>query len=118
MPSILAVDGLRGEREGLLLPIQPHFEVQDFQHSFGRTCLQAESPSRKVLIYRLGSLGDTAVALPCFHLIARAFPDSERRLLTNFPVHAKAPASAAVLGDASLPQGYSTPKTVLNPRVH
>jgi ADP-heptose:LPS heptosyltransferase len=59
-----------------------------------------------VLIYRLGSLGDTTVALPCFHLIERAFPESERILLTNFPVHAKAPASAAVLGDSGLVQGY------------
>ena len=53
---------------------------------------------KRVLIYRLGSLGDTAVAIPCFHLIERAYPNAERRLLTNFPVHAKAPASAAILG--------------------
>jgi ADP-heptose:LPS heptosyltransferase len=59
-----------------------------------------------VLIYRLGSLGDTVVALPCFHLIARAFPNAKRRLLTNFPVHAKAPASAAVLGNSGLVHGY------------
>ena len=61
---------------------------------------------RKVLIYRLGSLGDTVVALPCYHLIARAFPEAERRLLTNFPVHAKAPAAAAVLGESGLVDGY------------
>jgi len=61
---------------------------------------------KKVLIYRLGSLGDTAVALPCFHLIERAYPNSERVLLTNFPIHAKAPASAAVLGDSGLVHGY------------
>lgn len=61
---------------------------------------------RKVLIYRLGSLGDTVVALPCFHLIERKFPNAERRLLTNFPIHAKAPASAAVLGDSGLVHGY------------
>jgi ADP-heptose:LPS heptosyltransferase len=60
---------------------------------------------RKVLIYRLGSLGDTVVALPCFHLIARNFPEAERVLLTNFPVHAKAAASAAVLGDSGLIHG-------------
>jgi ADP-heptose:LPS heptosyltransferase len=59
-----------------------------------------------VLIYRLGSLGDTVVALPCFHLIARCFPKAERRLLTNFPVNAKAPASAAVLGESGLVHGY------------
>jgi ADP-heptose:LPS heptosyltransferase len=54
----------------------------------------------------LGSLGDTVVALPCFHLIARTFPQAERVLLTNFPAHAKAPASAAVLGNTGLVHGY------------
>jgi len=68
--------------------------------------LLPESPVRKVLIYRLGSLGDTVVALPCFHLIERTFPGAERVLLTNFPVHAKAPPAAAVLGDSGLVQGY------------
>ena len=68
--------------------------------------LESGSPIRKVLIYRLGSLGDTVVALPCYHLIASLFPDAERRLLTNFPVNAKAPASAAVLGDSGLVHGY------------
>jgi ADP-heptose:LPS heptosyltransferase len=61
---------------------------------------------RRVLIYRLGSLGDTVVTLPCFHLIARVFPEARRVLLTNFPVHAKAPAAAAVLGDSGLVHEY------------
>jgi len=68
--------------------------------------LQPELSVRKVLIYRLGSLGDTVVALPCFHRIASAFPNAKRMLLSNFPVHAKAPASAAVLGDCGLVHGY------------
>jgi heptosyltransferase-3 len=68
--------------------------------------LQPEQSVRRILIYRLGSLGDTVVALPCFHLIARTFPQTERVLLTNFPIHAKAPASAAVLGDSGLVHGY------------
>jgi len=38
--------------------------------------------TERVLIYRLGSLGDTIVALPAFHLIRRVFPEAERRLLT------------------------------------
>jgi ADP-heptose:LPS heptosyltransferase len=46
------------------------------------------------------------IALPCFHLIARVYPNAERRLLTNFPVHSKAPAAAAVLGDSGLVHGY------------
>jgi heptosyltransferase-3 len=61
---------------------------------------------KKVLIHRLGSLGDTVIALPSLHLIARTFPQSKRLLLTNFPVAAKAPASAAVLGESGLIHGY------------
>ncbi len=45
----------------------------------------SEDPSR-VLIFRPGSVGDTIVCLPCFHLIARRFPNAERRVLTNSPV--------------------------------
>jgi heptosyltransferase-3 len=61
---------------------------------------------KRVLIYRLGSLGDMVVALPSLHLIAKAFPDSERRLLTNLPVHSKAPAAEAVLSGTGLIDGY------------
>jgi len=71
----------------------------------GRSRLSRKRPIRKVLIYRLGSLGDTLVALPCFHLIARCFPEAERVLLTNFPVHSKAAAAVAVLGDSELVHG-------------
>jgi ADP-heptose:LPS heptosyltransferase len=56
----------------------------------------------RVLVYRLGSLGDTIVALPCFHQIARAFPNAHRRLLTNVPVHSKAPAAYSVLESSGL----------------
>jgi ADP-heptose:LPS heptosyltransferase len=61
---------------------------------------------QRVLIYRLGSLGDTIVALPSLHLVARAFPQAERRMLTNFPINGKAPAAAAVLGESGLVHGY------------
>lgn len=60
---------------------------------------------KKVLIYRLGSLGDTIVALPAFHLIARAFPDSERLVLTNIPTE-KASPMRAVLEGTNLVHGY------------
>jgi heptosyltransferase-3 len=62
--------------------------------------------TRRVLLYRLGSLGDMLVALPALHLVARAFPDAERRLLTNVPVSTKAPAAEAVLDGSGLVQGY------------
>jgi heptosyltransferase III len=64
------------------------------------------SSTKRVLIYRLGSLGDTLVALPAFHLVARAFPNAERRLLTNFPVNAKAPPAAAILEHTGLVHSY------------
>jgi ADP-heptose:LPS heptosyltransferase len=56
----------------------------------------------RILIYRLGSLGDTIVALPCFHLVERAFPTAHRALLTNAPVNAKAPPMGEVLGHSGL----------------
>jgi heptosyltransferase-3 len=62
--------------------------------------------ANRVLIYRLGSLGDTLVALPALHLVARAFPEAERRLLTNFPVNVKAPPAAAILANTGLVHGY------------
>lgn len=68
--------------------------------------MPAETPIHRVLIYRLGSLGDMVVSLPCLHLIAQQFPDAERLLMTNFPVNAKAPAAAAVLGESGLVHGY------------
>jgi heptosyltransferase III len=36
-----------------------------------------------VVIFRIGSIGDTVVALPCFHAIARTFSSQRRILLTN-----------------------------------
>ena len=69
-------------------------------------CVGGNGPVKRVLIYRLGSLGDMLIALPVLHLVARAFPGAERRLLTNRPVHAKAPAAAAVLDGTGLVSGY------------
>jgi heptosyltransferase-3 len=62
--------------------------------------------TKRVVIYRLGSLGDTVIALPALHLVARAFPQAERRLLTNFPVNVKAAAAAAILENTDLIHGY------------
>jgi ADP-heptose:LPS heptosyltransferase len=60
----------------------------------------------RVLLYRLGSLGDHLVALPSYRLTQRAFPEAERRLLTNVPVANKAAAAEAVLGGSGLVDGY------------
>ena len=61
---------------------------------------------KRVLIYRLGSLGDTVVVLPALHLVARTFPNARRVMLTNFPVHAKAPAASAIIGESGLVDDY------------
>ncbi len=56
----------------------------------------------RVVVYRLGSLGDTVVALPCLHAVADAFPEAERIMLTNIPVSAKAAPLEAILGGSGL----------------
>lgn len=48
------------------------------------------------------------MALPCFHLIARAFPGAERRLLTSLPRNEHAVPLSALLEGTSLVQGYFT----------
>ena len=59
-----------------------------------------------MLIYRLGSLGDTVVALPCFHLIARTFPRGGAVSADQFSGECQGAAAAAVLGDSGLVHGY------------
>lgn len=75
---------------------------------------------RNILIYRLGSLGDTVMALPAFNLIKRTYPSDRIHLLTNKPVDSKAPLAAAILGDAfdieevlTYPVGTRNPSTLL-----
>lgn len=61
---------------------------------------------QKVLIHRLGSLGDTAFLMPVFHHLNEIWPNAEKRVLTNFPVAAAAPPLQAVLGDGAFADGY------------
>src|SRR5271166_5070939 len=55
-----------------------------------------------ILIFRLGSIGDTVVALPCFHAIARAFPTHHRVLLTNARLSNRASSAESVLDGTEL----------------
>ena len=55
-----------------------------------------------LVIFRIGSLGDTVVALPCFHAIARAFPKHRKVLLTNALDSARASSVEAVLEGTGL----------------
>jgi ADP-heptose:LPS heptosyltransferase len=58
-----------------------------------------------VLIFRIGSLGDTIVALPCFHQIARSFADCRRIVVTDIPVSQKTSTVESILVGAGLIDG-------------
>jgi ADP-heptose:LPS heptosyltransferase len=75
-------------------------EEQALRRAEGRAAM-----AERVLIYRLGSIGDTAVALPCFKLIARAFPDAERVVLTNYPARARDSSVQLMLDGTGLIHG-------------
>jgi ADP-heptose:LPS heptosyltransferase len=71
-----------------------------------------------VLIYRLGSLGDTVVALPALRAVAKAFPGARRTMLTNYSVSTKAAPIAEVLENTGLVEEYiEYPLNVRSPRV-
>ena len=55
-----------------------------------------------ILIYRLGSLGDTIMALPCFHLVRKIYPGARIAILTNQPVSGKAAPALSVLENSGL----------------
>jgi heptosyltransferase-3 len=60
----------------------------------------------RILIYRLGSLGDWCVALPALRAVRQRYPQARIALLTNFPVATKAAAAAAILEDTGLIDEY------------
>lgn len=62
--------------------------------------MNAARPKR-IVVFRIGSIGDTVVALPAFHAVRRAFPDAHVTLLTNVPTSTKAAPLMMVLGGDS-----------------
>ncbi|WP_155304554.1 glycosyltransferase family 9 protein [Desulfosarcina widdelii] len=73
---------------------------------------------KRVLVYRLGSMGDTIVALPSLRLVAQAFPKAQRWMLTNFRVSEKAVPMAQLLENTGLIHGYiQYPLKLSNPCV-
>jgi len=56
----------------------------------------------RILIYRLGSLGDWCVALPALRAVRQRDPDAQIALLTNFPIATKAATAAAILENTGL----------------
>jgi len=71
----------------------------------------------RVLIYRLGSLGDTIVALPSFHLVRETFPRAHVTLLTNVTLNSKAAPVASILEGTRLVDDYiEYPGSLRDPR--
>lgn len=64
----------------------------------GRT-IQA---AKRVMIFRFGSIGDFAVAVPSLHLIRNGFPDAEIALLSNQPENSRVASSESVLDGSGL----------------
>lgn len=62
----------------------------------------ADQDAESLLIFRLGSVGDTVVALPGFRLIKKAFPNAKRVVLTNKPVSHQACALELILENMGL----------------
>jgi ADP-heptose:LPS heptosyltransferase len=50
-----------------------------------------------VLIFQIGSLGDTVISMPCYREIARRHPGADRYLLTNYPIGSKMVSAEAIL---------------------
>lgn len=63
-------------------------------------------PARRILIYRLGSLGDTIVALPALQLVAERFASAERWVLTDIPSGSKVTPMETLLAGTGLVHGY------------
>ena len=55
----------------------------------------------RVMVFQIGSLGDTVIAMPCYREIARRHPGARRVLLTNFP-QSKMVQAEALLRPAGL----------------
>ena len=77
---------------------------------------------KRVLIFLVGSLGDTIVALPALHLIKRVFPHAERKILTSYSRDEKAAPMSALLDGSGLVDGYfrfplafESPRELLGP---
>jgi ADP-heptose:LPS heptosyltransferase len=64
--------------------------------------MRSASQIERVLVYRLGSLGDTLLALPAFHLIRKRFPRAKVTLLTHVPTGTKAAPLVSILQHTDL----------------
>jgi heptosyltransferase-3 len=58
-----------------------------------------------VLIFQIGSMGDTVISMPCYREIARRHPKAKRFLLTSLPVGSKMVPAASILTPTGLING-------------
>jgi heptosyltransferase III len=73
---------------------------------------------RKVVIFRIGSIGDFMIALPSLQLVRETYPAAEISLLTNDPVERRAtPAREVLAGTDLVDRFFSYPSGTRNPRV-
>lgn len=66
----------------------------------------AAVPARRVLVFHVGSLGDTLVALPSFWRIAEAYPTAQRVMLTKMPARGGIPVGREILDGSGLFHDY------------
>jgi ADP-heptose:LPS heptosyltransferase len=66
----------------------------------------ARGTVQRVLVFHIGSLGDTLVALPSFWSIAHAFPEAERVMLTKAPARGGIPVGRDILDGSGLFHDY------------
>lgn len=62
----------------------------------------ADAPVQRVMVYRLGSVGDFVVALPALHLLRRRFPTAKIQLLSNHPMDDRAAPPSSLLDGSGL----------------
>ena len=60
----------------------------------------------RILIYRLASMGDTVVSLPCFHAIRQRYRTARIALLTTHPIDASAISAATLIQGTGLVDHY------------
>jgi ADP-heptose:LPS heptosyltransferase len=58
-----------------------------------------------LLIFQIGSMGDTVVSMPCYREIARRHPNATRYLLTNYPTGKKMVSAESILSGTGLIAG-------------
>lgn len=67
--------------------------------------MKSEARAETVLIFQIGSLGDTVISMPCYREIARRHPHAKRLLLTNFSKGSKMVQAEALLKPGGLIEG-------------